>query len=38
MISEPLPELSLWLRNRGMLTGKGGLAGCMYVEHSVEAT
>lgn len=32
----PEPELSLWLRDRGMLIGSGGLVGCVYVEHSTE--
>lgn len=37
MIPECVPELSLWMKNRGMLTGDGGISGTIYVEYSIEA-
>jgi len=36
MILEHVPELSLWMKNRGMLIGAGGLSGTMYVEYLTE--
>ena len=38
MIQDPLPELSLWLRDRGMLTGTGNFDGSIYVEQSTEVS